>query len=90
MSNAFDKIKQRMQKAKDNDEHVIITESNYGVVETHVLKIIRVYDRYAIGVTTVINDDETYHVKYSINYGSLLVAGPRGLKIIYEGDNSFV
>ena len=87
-----DKIKEifdRIKKAKDDNEWVLIENDDYGIIESHRVKIIYVGERWATGEETIINDEETYKVRYTINYTSMLGAGGHKVTLIFGGDNSF-
>lgn len=74
----------------DNNEWVIIEDLDYGIVHSVKVKITYVGDRWAVGEKIVYNGDETYHVKHTINYTSVIGAGGERVNLHFGSDNSFV
>ena len=81
----FKILEERLNKAKDNHEAVIIQESNYGILDAVKVYIIYVGPRWATGEEVIINGDEEYHVKHTINYTSIVVGNKKQVKLIFEG-----
>lgn len=87
MNEELHRIHDRIQKAKDSNEWVLIENDDYGIIESHKVKIIYVGDRWATGEETLYNNDDMYKLRYTINYTSLLGSGGHKTKLIFGGDS---
>ena len=83
------RIHERIQKAKDSGEWVLIENDDYGIIESHKVKIIYVGNRWATGEEVMYNGDDKYTIRHTINYTSLLGTGGHKTRLMFGGDNYF-
>lgn len=90
MNEELSKIHARIQQAKDNNEWVLIENDDYGIIESHKVKVIYVGERWATGEETMYNEDDEYKLRYTINYTSLIGTGGHKTRLLFGGDSTFV
>lgn len=89
----YDGVIKKLNYAKDNHLPVLLEDGTTGMIDTRLLEISYVGNRWATGYETVYNGNDEYKVPYTVNYGSLYTVSNSGVhkvKLIFQGDNSFV
>lgn len=89
----YAEVKAKLNKAKENNQPVILEDATAGMIDTKLLTIKYVGERWATGYRTVYNGGERYDVPYTINYGSLYTTANNGshkVRLRFQEDNPFV
>lgn len=89
----YDDVIKKLTEAKDKHQPVLLEDDTTGMIDTKLLNIAYIGSRWATGYETVYNGEDEYKVPYTINYGSLYTVSNSGVhkvKLIFQGDNSFV
>lgn len=89
----YDDVIKKLTEAKDKHQSVLLEDDTTGMIDTKLLDIAYIGSRWATGYETVYNGEDEYKVPYTINYGSLYTVSNSGVhkvKLIFQGDNSFV
>lgn len=89
----YDDVIKKLTEAKDKQQPVLLEDDTTGMIDTKLLNIAYIGSRWATGYETVYNGEDEYKVPYTINYGSLYTVSNSGVhkvKLIFQGDNSFV
>ena len=89
----YDDVIKKLTEAKDKQQPVLLEDDTTGMIDTKLLDIAYIGSRWATGYETVYNGEDEYKVPYTINYGSLYTVSNSGVhkvKLIFQGDNSFV
>lgn len=89
----YDELITKLNDAKANHQPVLLEDDTTGMIDTRLLDIAYVGERWATGYETVYNGEDEYKVPYTINYGSLYTvsnSGDHKVKLIFQGENNFV